>query len=232
MKEKIKLSVAVPVYNERLTIEKIIQKIIDAEPQSKEIIVVDDCSTDGTRDILKKLKKRFEFRLILNLKNSGKGACLIKALSQARGGIFVPQDADLEVDPADYMKLMGPILKNNVDAVFGSRLIFIEKQNYIMRTLLVNKLFVGFVNFLYGGHFTDIMTCYKMCRIEVMRGLQLKSQRFNIEPEIACKILKRNYKVAEVPISYYPRRWKEGKKIKWTDTFSILNAIIKYRFVD
>lgn len=228
----IKLSVAVPVYNERLTIEKIIYKIRDAQPRDKEIIVVDDCSTDGTRDILKKLHNRLEFKLMLNHKNSGKGACLIKALSQAKGDIFVPQDADLEVDPADYIRLMAPILENNVDVVFGSRLASIKKPDYIMRTLLVNKLFAALVNCLYGGCFTDIMTCYKMCKTDVIKGLQLKSQRFNIEPEIACKVLKRRYKIAELPISYYPRRWKDGKKIKWTDTFNILNAIIKYRFLD
>lgn len=227
----ISLSVAVPVYNERFTIEKIIQKVINAKPLDKEIIVVDDYSTDGTRDILKRLHKIHEFKLILNHKNSGKGACLIKALSQAKGAIFVPQDADLEVDPADYMKLMGPILENSADVVFGSRLTFIKKQDYIMRTLLINKLFAGLVNFLYRGRFTDIMTCYKMCRTEVIKGLQLKSERFNIEPEIACKVLKRRCRIAEVPISYYPRRWKEGKKIKWSDTFAILNAIIKYRFI-
>jgi glycosyltransferase involved in cell wall biosynthesis len=224
--------VLIPVYNECGTVESLIGKVLEAAPADKEIIVVDDCSTDGTRPLLEKLSKKYTFRLILNEKNSGKGACLIKALSFAAGDIVVPQDADLELDPADYVKLMEPILERGACVVFGSRLMHLHKGEYILRTLFVNMLFVRLINLLYGGRYTDIMTCYKMCKTEVLRSLDLCSERFGIEPEIACKVLKKGHKVEEVPISYYPRDWKHGKKIKWTDTFTILNIIIKYRFRD
>lgn len=226
------LSVLIPVYNECKTVEELIGKVLAAAPSDKELIVVDDCSTDGTRQILEGLSRKHGFKLILNEKNSGKGACLIKALSFATGDIAVPQDADLELDPADYVKLMEPITKGEAGVVFGSRLMHIRKGEYILRTLFVNMLFVHLINLFYGGRYTDIMTCYKMCRTEVLRGLNLCSERFGIEPEISCKVLKKGHKVVEVPISYYPRDWKHGKKIKWTDTFTILNIIIKYRFRD
>lgn len=232
MQKNIKLSVLIPVYNERNTIQEIFHKVVSAEPKDKEIIVIDDGSIDGTRDILGELKKKFSFELILNPKNLGKGASLIKALSSVKGDIVVPQDADLELNPKDYIKLMEPILKNKADIVFGTRLKYISIPNYIFSTLFVNKLFVYLINILYGGHFTDIMTGYKMGKIEVLRDLKLRSQRFDIEPEIACKVLKKRYKVIEIPVSYHSRGWNEGKKIKWTDTFGILKAIIKYRFMD
>lgn len=224
------LTVIVPVYNEVKTIEKIMEKIVSAEPADKEIIVVDDYSTDGTEDALKRLKNQFEFILISNTENLGKGAALRKALTVAKGKIIVPQDADLEVDPEDYLKLMEPILKDEADVVFGTRLKYIRRQDYILRTLLVNKLFVFAINLLYRSHYTDIMTCYKMCKTEVLRNLNLEASRFDIEPEIACKAAKRKYRVAEVPISYFPRTWREGKKIKWTDTFSILKTIVRIYF--
>ena len=232
MKNNLKLSVIIPVFNEEKTIEKIIEKVVSVEPKNKEIIVIDDYSSDNTRSILNELKKRFVFTLILNSKNLGKGACLIKALASVTSDIVIPQDADLELDPADYIKLMEPILKSNADVVFGSRFKKPINKNYILSTLLANRLFTYSINLLYGGYYTDIMTCYKMYKIEILRSLKLSSQRFNIEPEIACKVLKNKYKVVEVPISYNPRRWKEGKKIKWVDTFSILIAIVKYRFRD
>ncbi len=232
MHNHLKLTVIIPVYDEVKTVEKIIQKVLNVKPGNKEVIVVDDCSTDGTGDVLKRLKSSFNFTLISNSRNLGKGACLIKALTVAKGDIVVPQDADLELDPADYLRLMGPILKDEAEVVFGTRLKYISRQDYILRTLFVNKEFVFLINLLYRAHYTDIMTCYKMCKIGVWRNLNLESCRFDIEPEIACKVAKRRYKVVEIPISYYPRRWKDGKKIRWTDTFSILKTIVKNRFMD
>lgn len=230
MENPVKLTVIIPVYNEARTVEKIIKKVVDVKPCDKEIIVVDDCSNDGTGVILNRLKKNFNFILITNSKNLGKGASLIKALEVAKGDIVVPQDADLEVDPSDYPILMEPILNGKADAVFGTRLRHLHRGDYILRTLFINELFVYLTNLLYSSHYTDILTCYKMCKINVLRELSLESCRFDIEPEIACKLAKRKYKIAEVPISYSPRRWKDGKKIKWADSFSIIKAIIKYRF--
>ena len=230
--DEFRLTVAIPVYNEKSTVAEVVQKVLSVEPRNKEVIVIDDCSTDGTYDILTELNKNLQFTLIRNHKNMGKGACLIKAISLAKGKIFVPQDADLEVKPSDYTKLMAPILAGQADVVFGSRLLHLHKPDYILRTLFINKLFVFLVNFLYGGHYSDILTCFKMCKTEVLKSLMLYSQRFDIEPEIACKILKGNYKIVELPISYRPRRWNAGKKIRWTDAFSILKTIIKHRFIN
>ena len=226
------LSVIIPVYNERPTIEKVLKKVLSVLPKDKQLIVVDDYSSDGTRELLRDLKGILDFKLILNSQNLGKGSCIRIALSYINSNLVVVQDADLELDPSDYIKLIKPFISNEADVVFGSRLLHLKRSNYKIPTLIANRLFVYLTNLLYRGQYTDIMTGYKICRSDVLRNLKLKSKRFDIEPEIACKILKNGYRVLEFPISYYPRAWDEGKKIKWTDTFSIIKSIIKYRFID
>jgi len=229
------LSILMPVYNEANTIYEIIKRVetVDLGDVQKELIIVDDASKDGTREILDDLRKVTPHKIYFHAQNMGKGAALRTALTYAMGDIIVIQDADLEYDPAEYAELIVPILKGRADVVYGSRL----SGGKVARAfnfwhLVGNKLLTFITNVLYNSILSDMETCYKVFRADVIKNLQIKSNRFDFEPEITAKILKRKHKLYEMPISYYGRDFSEGKKITWRDGFAAVWALIKYRFMD
>lgn len=224
------LSVVVPVYNEVKTIEDILKKI-NSVNIDKEIIVVDNCSTDGTQRKLQDLLRNREFnavKVIYHSYNKGKGESVKEGIRESRGEFVVVQDADLEYDPSEYFNLMKPLLENNADITLGAR--FISAHNGLKMHRLGNKFLTGFLNFMFASHLNDYATCYKMARKETFLNLNLKSSSFDIEVEIVCKALKNHLRIVEVPISYYPRSYAEGKKIRWFDGFQAITSILKYRF--
>jgi glycosyltransferase involved in cell wall biosynthesis len=227
-----KLSIIVPVYNERNTIQEILRRVraVDLGEISKEIIAVDDGSTDGTLDILK-LEEDSTTRVMKHDQNQGKGAAIRTALPNATGDIIVIQDADLEYEPDDYRVLVAPILKKKALVVYGSRFTG-EHRNMLFWHLLGNKFLSLITNALYNTTLTDMETCYKMFAREAIEGVNIRSDRFDFEPEITAKMLKKKIRIYEVPISYAGREYEEGKKITWRDGFRALYTLVKYRFVD
>jgi glycosyltransferase involved in cell wall biosynthesis len=224
------LSVVMPIYNERNTVEEIIDRVL-AVPLRIELVAVDDASTDGTRDIVQRLAEARGFRLLLQDKNQGKGAAVRKGIDAATGDVIVVQDADLEYSPEEYPELLDLIVKGKADAVFGSR--FIGRHRCFLFTHYLANLFLNLVtNVLYNTTMTDMETCFKAVRADLLKSLDLKSKRFGIEPEITAKLFKRGARVYEVPITYEGRDYAEGKKITWKDGFPALWTLIKYRFVD
>ena len=222
------LSVVMPVYNERDTIEQIIPRVL-AVPVRIELIVVDDGSTDGTRDLLTALRQKYEFNLIFQPKNGGKGAALRRGFQEVTGDLVVIQDADLEYSPEEFPELIELICKGRADVVYGSR--FIGRHRVFMFTHYAgNRLLTLITNALYNTMLTDMETCYKVMRTEVLRSFTLQSNGFGIEPELTAKIFKRNYRVYEVPITYDGRGYDEGKKITWRDGVVALWVLLKYRF--
>ena len=222
------LSVVMPVYNERETIEEIIPRVL-AVPVRIELIVVDDGSKDGTRDLLAKLKEQYNFRLILQPQNGGKGAALRRGFEEVTGDIVIIQDADLEYSPEEYPELISLICQGRADVVYGSR--FLGRHRVFLFThYLGNRVLTLLTNVLYNTMLTDMETCYKVMRREVLTGLDLQSNGFGIEPEITAKIFKRGYRVYEVPISYDGRTYEEGKKISWRDGIVALWVLLKNRF--
>ena len=225
-----KLSVIMPVYNERKTLEEIVRRV-QAVSIEKEIIMVDDGSTDGTREILKKLAQQDNIKVYLHKKNKGKGAALSTGLKHISGDLVIFQDADLEYHPEEYPALVSPIERGEADVVYGSR--FKGSGRAFLFWHKVGNVFLNLItNLLYNSTLTDMETCYKMFRRDVIEGLEIRSNRFNVEPEITAKILKHGYKVFEVPITYSGRDFSEGKKITWRDGFSALWTLLKYRFKD
>jgi len=221
------LSVVMPVFNERATIDEIIRRVL-AVPVRKELIVVDDCSTDGTRDLLKDLQPRHGFRLILQDRNHGKGAALRRGFAEVAGDIVLVQDADLEYSPEEYPDLIGLICEGRADVVYGSR--FLGRHRVFLFThYLGNRLLTLLTNVLYNTMLTDMETCYKVMRTEVLRSFALRSNGFGIEPELTAKIFKRGFRVYEVPITYDGRGYDEGKKITWRDGIVALWVLIRYR---
>ncbi len=224
------LSVIVPCYNERATVAELLRRVRDVKIQGdKEIVVIDDQSTDGSRDIVARLAKEWpEIRQIIQPVNQGKGAAIRRGIEEARGDIVLIQDADLEYDPDDYPKLLQPIIDGHADAVFGSRF-----EGYPRRVMLFwHRMGNTFLTFMSNAttnlDLTDMETCYKVFRREVIQSIKLQSNRFGIEPEITAKLAKRGYRIFEVPIAYYGRDYWEGKKINWKDGFSALWTILKY----
>ena len=229
-----KLSIVVPVYNEKNTVLKIIEKVkaLDVE---KEIIIVDDCSTDGTLELLKEqLDGKYpEVRIFYHVSNQGKGAALRTGFQHVSGDIITIQDADLEYEPEELKDLIKPITDGFADVVYGSRLSGGKPQRmYLFWHLAGNKFLTLITNLLYNTTISDMETCYKVMTKRVLDSLNLKSRSFNIEPEITAKIFKQHYRVYEMPISYYGRDYSEGKKICWQDGFSAMWTLIKYRFMD
>jgi len=226
-----KLSVIIPVYNEVENIEEILKRV-KATKRAAEIIVVDDGSQDGTRDLLKKLDGRGRVRVILREKNQGKGAAVRTGLDAAAGDILLIQDADLEYDPRDYPTLLQPLEEGLADVVYGSRFLGGPRRATMFWHMIANKMLTFMTNILYDTILSDMETGYKVFRREVVDGMKLRSKRFDFEPEFTAKALKRKYHIYEVPISFNPRDYSQGKKIKLKDAFEAVWTLLKYRFVD
>lgn len=233
-----KLTVIIPAYNERETIEEIIRRVrqADLDPDlhmEKEIIVVDDGSTDGTREILARMVETYpDIRVFFHDRNQGKGAAIRTALQHATGDYIVIQDADLEYDPREFSVLLRPLVEGKADVVYGSRFLGPHRA-FLFLHYLGNKFLNLVTNILYDTILTDMETCYKMFRADVIKNIPLHARGFEFEPEITAKVLKRGYRVFEVPISYSGRDFEEGKKIHpWKDGLRALWTLIKYRFVD
>ncbi|MEW5939021.1 MAG: glycosyltransferase family 2 protein [Chloroflexota bacterium] len=225
------LSVIIPVYNEVGNIEEILKRVQATELPS-EIIVVDDGSKDGTRDILTKLDGRGKIRVILHEKNQGKGAAVRTGLGAAAGDTLLIQDADLEYDPRDYPRLLQPIQEGLADVVYGSRFLGGPRRVAMFWHMVANYLLTFMTNILYNTILTDMETGYKVFRRKVTDGMRLHAKRFDFEPEFTAKVLKRHFRIFEVAISFNPRDYTEGKKIKLKDAFEAVWTLLKYRFVD
>ena len=225
------LSVIVPVYNERNTVAEIVRRMRAVElPLDREIVIVDDGSTDGTRQVLSQLADS-TVRVVLHERNQGKGAAVRTGLAQVTGDLVLIQDADLEYDPDDWPKLLAPALKGRARVVYGSRFTG-ERRNMLFFHWVANRFLSLVTNVLYNTTLSDMETCYKLVDRSLMLDLGLRSNRFDIEPEITAKILKRRIRIYEVPISYTGREFDEGKKITWRDGFAALWALAKFRFAD
>jgi len=223
------LSVVMPAYNERATIEEIVTRVMSV-PMRVELIVVDDCSTDGTRDLLVTLQRQHGFTLLLQDHNQGKGAALRCGFAAVTGDIVAVQDADLEYSPEELPMLAELIIEGRADVVYGSR--FLGRHRVFLFThYLGNRVLTLLTNVLYNTMLTDMETCYKVMRREVLDGLNLTSNGFGIEPEMTAKIFKRGFRVYEIPITYDGRSYEEGKKIGWKDGVVALWVLIKHRFI-
>jgi glycosyltransferase involved in cell wall biosynthesis len=227
-----KLSIIIPCYNEQDTISEIISRVLKATENykiNKEIIVIDDCSSDNTRLILEKDLKQNIDVLIKNPKNSGKGYSIREGIKKSNGDTILIQDADLEYNPNDYKKLLDPINKNVADVVYGSRFVGSNEKRvlYFWHTL-GNKLLTTLSNMLSNLNLTDMEIGYKVFKSDIIKDIELKEDRFGFEPEITAKIAKKNIRLYEVGISYYGRKYNEGKKITWKDGFSAIRCILKY----
>jgi glycosyltransferase involved in cell wall biosynthesis len=242
-----RLSVVIPVFNERATVEELLRRVVEVEID-KEIVIVDDGSTDGTREILTKFERivspnsnaqtvsaprvQNEVRVFFQEKNQGKGAALRRGLQEASGHILLIQDADLEYDPKDYFTLLSPIDQGAADVVYGSRFLGGPHRVLFFRHAVGNNFLTFFSNLFSNLNLTDVWTCYKVFRREVLAEIELRENRFGFEPEVTAKVAKKRWRVYEVPISYNGRTYAEGKKITWRDGFSAIRCVLRYSLFD
>jgi len=226
-----KISVIIPVYNECNTIQEIIRKV-QATGIPNEIVIVDDGSSDGTRQVLEEMKGKEKVRVILHEKNMGKGSAVRTGFTHATGDVIIIQDADLEYDPREYPNLLKPIQEGLADVVYGSRFLGAARRPILFWNMVANKILTLVTNILYNNILSDMETGYKVFRKEVVDGMTLHAKRFDFEPEFTAKILKRKYSIVEVPIAFYPRDYSQGKKIHMRDAFEAMWTLVKYRFVD
>ncbi len=245
-----KLSVVIPVYNEKNTLDEILRRVLDDEMR-KEVIIVDDCSTDGTRQMLQSMAalqnagKYFapaqdgndpvplrDLRFFFQGQNQGKGAALRRGFTVVTGDIVLVQDADLEYDPRDYPRLLEPIIDGRADVVYGSRFLSGPQRVHYFWHYVANRFLTLLSDIFTNLKLTDMETCYKVFRKEVLQGIKLRSDRFGFEPEITAKIAKGNWRIYEVPITYAGRTYEEGKKITWKDGFQALWCIVRYKYFD
>src|ERR1041385_4587554 len=232
-----KLSILMPVYNERTVVERSISGVLAAplpESMERELVIVDDCSTDGTFDILQRLAREFPvIQLYRHQKNSGKGAAVRTAIEKANGDFSLIQDADLEYDPSEYPILLKPLLDGRADAVFGSRYMAGEQTRVLLFWhSVINKSLTLVSNMFCNLNLTDMETCYKVFRTDLLKSIPIRSDRFGFEPEIVMKSAKRKFRIYEVPISYHGRTYEEGKKIGWKDGLKALGVILKFWLID
>lgn len=223
-----KLSIIMPVYNEEKTIMKILRRVLDLN-LDKEIVIVDDCSKDNTKNILKAISDK-NVKMFFHEKNQGKGAAIITGLKYATGDAIVIQDADLEYDPNEFYKMLDIIKEGEYSVVYGSRMLGTRTGFNIKSHYIGNKVLSLVTRMLYFKKITDMETCYKMFKKDVIKDIKLKSKRFDFEPEITAKIIKNGHKIKEVPISYNCRTFEEGKKIRWKDGMKAVYYLFKYRF--
>lgn len=226
-----KISVVIPVYNEIHTIREILHRV-QATGLVGEIVVVDDGSTDGTRDVLKELDALGPVRVTFHERNQGKGAAVCTGFQKVTGDVIIIQDADLEYDPREYQNLLKPIQEGLADVVYGSRFLGGPRRPTMFWHMVANKMLTFMTNVLYNNILTDMETGYKVFRTQVVRDMTIHARRFDFEPEFTAKVLKRNVRIFEVPISFNPRDYSEGKKIKMRDAFVAVWTLLKYRFVD
>lgn len=227
--QDVTLSIVIPCYNEKASIRTIVDKVREAPVAHKEIIIVDDCSTDGTSEVLDTEIAPLVSKVIHQKQNGGKGAALHTGFAAATGDIVIIQDADMEYDPNEYARVIEPICNDEADVVYGSR--FAETKRYddaYKQNIAANLFLTRLSNLFTGLKLTDMETCYKAFRREIIQSIQLKEKRFGFEPEITAKLASRKVRMTEVPISYYPRKVEEGKKINWKDGVRAIYCIVKY----
>ena len=227
--QDVTLSIVIPCYNEKASIRTIVDKVREASVAHKEIIIVDDCSTDGTSEVLDTEIAPLVSKVIHQKQNGGKGAALHTGFAAATGDIVIIQDADMEYDPNEYARVIEPICNDEADVVYGSR--FAETKRYddaYKQNIAANLFLTRLSNLFTGLKLTDMETCYKAFRREIIQSIQLKEKRFGFEPEITAKLASRKVRMAEVAISYYPRKVEEGKKINWKDGVRAIYCIVKY----
>jgi len=226
----VEISVLIPVYNERTTIQEVVRRVQE-QSFEQEIIIVDDGSTDGTRELLQQTQWPPNVRILYHEKNMGKGAGIRTAVQAATKDIIIIQDADLEYNPSDFAGVLRPILDGVADVVYGSRFLGTHRS-FMLHHYVGNKMLTLVTNILYNNILTDMETGYKAFRAPVIKSVKIKSNRFDFEPEITAKVLKKGYRIYEVPIYYAGREYAEGKKITWRDGFAAIWALIRFRFTN